>query len=211
MFLLNLCLTFLTKIYLTCDNTYQGQPFKVAYLLGFFGFLRMSNLCPHSASSFDFLKHLTRGDIFFDNSSAKILLKWSKTLQMNNQAKVISIPLLNSSICPVSAIKKLLLIQPGSKDSPLLQFRVGHAYQPLIDTRIRKHLKNILSLLNVHDRNLTFHSFRRSGATFAFNHNVSIQNIQQHGTWTSECIWRYTTDSVQASTQVSDTFHSVLL
>ena len=54
----------LERICLTCDNTYQGQPFKVTHLLGFFCFLRLSNLCPHSATTFDMLKHLTRGDFF---------------------------------------------------------------------------------------------------------------------------------------------------
>ena len=156
------------------------------------------------------LKHLTKGDIFFHPTGAKVLLKWSKTLQLNNQAKVISLLMLNSVLCPVAAIKKLLIIQPGNKDSPLLQFRVNNRFQPLIDTRVRKHLRNILKLLHVDDKNLTFHTFRRSGASFAFNHNVSVQNIQQHGTWTSDCVWRYITDSVNASSQVSDTFRSVL-
>ena len=131
----------LKKICRMCDNTYQGQVFKVAYLLGFFAFLRLSNLCPHSASTFDILKHLTKGDIFFHEGGAKILIKWSKTLQLNNQAKLISLPLLNSILCPVRAIKKLLAATPGTKNSPLLQFRVMHVYQTLIDTRVRKHLK----------------------------------------------------------------------
>ena len=178
--------------------------------IAFFAFLCLSNLCPHSAASFDILKHLTRGDVFFNNQGAKILIKWSKTLQLHNQAKIITLPRLNSPICPVRAIQKLFSIIPGDRNAPLLQFRVGMVYQPLIDTRVRKHLKNILSLLKIQDQNLTFHSFRRSGATFAFQHNVALQNIQQHGTWTSDCVWRYVSDSVNASSEVSDTFRAVL-
>ena len=193
-----------------CDSTYQGQVFKVAYLLGFFAFLRLSNLCPHSAATFDMFKHLTRGDVFCHHNGMKILIKWSKTMQMGNQAKVISIPLLNSEICPVLAIRKLLAITPGSKNAPLFQFKEGQVYQPLIDTRVRKHLKNILQMLKIENSNLTFHAFRRSGATFAFQNNAALQNIQQHGTWTSECVWRYISDSTVASTQVSDIFRSVL-
>ena len=108
------------------------------------------------------------------------------------------------------ALKQLFSTTPGGKDAPLLQYRIGITYQPLLDTRVRKHFKNVLSLLQVQDSNLTFHSFRRSGATFAFNHNVALQNIQQHGTWTSDCVWRYISDSISASSQVSDTFRSVL-
>ena len=105
----------LEKICKICDITYQGQVFKVAYLLGFFAFLRLSNLCPHSASTFDILKHLTRGDVFFHNNGVKILIKWRKTMQLGNQAKIISIPLLNSVLCPVLAIRKLLSSTPGEK------------------------------------------------------------------------------------------------
>ena len=55
----------LKRICIACDSTFQGQVFKVAYLLGFFGFLRLSNLCPHSLADFNMLKHLTKGDVFF--------------------------------------------------------------------------------------------------------------------------------------------------
>ena len=56
----------------------------------------------------------------------------------------------------------------------------------------------------------SFHSFRRSGATFAFNNDVTLQNIQRHGTWTSDCVWRYITDSVHCGEQVADMFRNKL-
>ena len=92
----------LEKICIMCDNTYQGQVFKVAYLLGFFAFLRLSNLCPHAAADFNMLKHLTRGDVFFHNNGVKILIKWSKTMQLNNQARLIALPLLNTVLCAIT-------------------------------------------------------------------------------------------------------------
>ena len=49
-------------------------------------------------------------------------------------------------------------------------------------------------------------TFRRSCATFAFNNNVALQNIQRHGTWTSDCVWRYITDDVYAGDQVAEMF-----
>ena len=48
-----------------CEGTYMGLIFKAMYLLGFFSFLRLSNLVPHSVATFDFQKHLAQGDIFF--------------------------------------------------------------------------------------------------------------------------------------------------
>ena len=79
---------FLTALVKKCDSTYMGQIFKVAYLISFFGFLRLSNLAPHSMAAFSFLKHLAKGDVIFSNSGVILLIKWSKTLQIQNQAKL---------------------------------------------------------------------------------------------------------------------------
>ena len=80
----------------------------------------------------------------------------------------------------------------------------------MTDNRVRQHLKDILGLCGLPSDFITFHSFRRSGATFAFNHNVPLQDIQRHGTWVSECIWHYVTDSTDAGSQVASTFARLL-
>ena len=189
-----------------CDRTFLGDIFKTCYLLAFFTFLRLSNLVPHTVHSFNVVKHLTKGDIFFARDHATVLIKWTKTLQFANQARMIKIPMLNNIICPVAALKKCLKITPGDKNSPLFQYKTASTWLPLTDTRVRKHLQNVLKLLNLHENHVTFHSFRRSGATFAFNHNVSLQEIQRHGTWTSDCVWRYITEHTDAGSEVARNF-----
>ena len=66
---------------------------------------------------------------------------------------------------------------------------------PATDSRVRKTLKaiNLKSGPNLGLRlgYLTFYDFRRSGATFAFNAHVPIQEIKRHGTWSSESVWAY--------------------
>ena len=39
---------------------------------------------------------------------------------------------------------------------------------------------------------------------------MTLQNIQRHGTWTSDCVWRYITDSVDAGEQVANMFRNKL-
>ena len=63
-----------------CDSLYMGQVYKTVFLLAFFGFFRLSNLCPHSFNTYDFTRHLAEGNVFWDVNSLKILIKWSKTL-----------------------------------------------------------------------------------------------------------------------------------
>ena len=173
----------LTSIVQKCDSTYLGYVFKTCYLMAFFGFFRLSNLVPHTARDFSLLKHLTRGDVFFHKDFVIILIKWSKTMQTNDQAKLIRLPILNNPLCPAAAaLRHLLHHSPGAKNSPLFQFRSSQTWTPLTDNRVRSHLKNVLSLLNLNTSFITFHSFRRSGASFAFNHNVPLQQIQKHGT-----------------------------
>ena len=202
----------LSRIISQCDNTYMGQVFKAAYLLSFFSFLRISNLVPHTLNSFDPVKHLSRADVFFAHPGAHILITWSKTLQAKNQARVLKIPHLGSSpLCPVQALKNLLLITPAGRNKPLFQVKLRSNWVPLSDTRLRKHFKNIITALNLGQSSLTFHSFQRSGATMAFNSEVPIQDIQSHGTWTSDCVWSYITQNHDASDKVALAFQQRLL
>ena len=159
------------------------------YLMGFFSFLRLSNLVPHTQQQFSPLKHLTPQDIFFKQDSAIILLKWSKTLQFNNQIKLLHIPFLKNALCPVVALKNVLKIVPHTKNSPLFQTKcTSGAWVPLSDKEKRANLKNIMLKLNLPPSRVTFHSFRRSGTTFAFHNNVPLQASKSQGTWTSECV-----------------------
>ena len=195
----------------TCDSTYMGQVFKAVYTLAFFSFLRLSNLVPHSVQSFSPLHHLARADIIMAVPGMHIVIKWSKTIQSRHMVKILKIPSLGANpICPVTAIKNLLAITRGSKNHPLFQYKTLKGWAPLTDTQVRRHFHLILKKLNLYNSNLTFHAFRRSGATYAFNSNVALQDIQSHGTWTSECVWRYITLDHEASDQVSLAFQKHL-
>ena len=185
-----------------CNYTYMGQVFKALYLLSLYSFLRLSNLVPHAVAKFSPLKHIARGDVIFRPNKLVILVNWSKTMQLNYQVKLITIP--------VTAISNLLCITPKGANLPLFQVKNLQNWVPLTDSRVRKHFSFILQNLQLADSGLTLHTFRRSGATFAFNNDVTLQNIQRHGTWTSDCVWRYITDSADAGEQVANMFRSKL-
>ena len=194
-----------------CNYMYMGQVFKALYLLSFYSFLRLSNLVPHALSKFLPLKHLARGDVLFRPNKLIIVVKWSKTMQTNNQIKLITIPaIVGSNLCPVTAISNFLAITPKGPNLPLFQFKNVQNWVPLTDSRVRNHFAQILQKLGLAHSGLTLHTFRRSGATFAFNNNVALQNIQRYGTWTSDYVWRYITDSTDAGEQVADMFRSKL-
>ena len=179
----------LLKVVEQCNFTYMGQVFKPLYLLAFFSILRMSNLVPHSMASFSPLRQLAQGDVIFKSGKIVVLVKWSKTMQYAKDVKLITVPKISGSpLCPVSAISNLLLLTPRGSNLPLFQYKVADSCVPLTDARVRRHLNLIFDRLGLAGAGFTFHSFRCSGATFAFNNDVTLQNIQRHGTWTSDCV-----------------------
>ena len=62
---------------------------------------------------------------------------------------------------------------------------------PIVQSQIRSHFNKILTLTQLNSHHFSFHTFRRSGATLAFNNNVDLQAIKRHGTWTSDAVNAY--------------------
>ena len=82
-------------------------------------------------------------------------------------------------LCPVRAFPLLT-----SRLLPPSAAMFANNFPPqkhVIDTHICDALKNVLTHKNIPHRPHGFHTFGRSGATFAFDHNVALQNIMAQG------------------------------
>ena len=133
-------------------------------------------------------------------------------MQTRDSVKMLKLPLIShATLCPVAAVKNLIMLTPGDQDTPLFQIKNAKAqWVPLIDTQIRRNFAHVLVRLSLQDSGMSLHTFRHSGASLAFNLNVSLQNIQSHGTWTSDYVWRYIVQDHNASQQVADAFQALL-
>ena len=122
---------------------------------------------------------------------------------------MISIPHLGAStLCPITALQTMFQKFPASKNQPLfLLHRHGHL-TPLTDSVARKHLKQVSTMLQIHPP-LTFHMFRKSATTWAFQRGVPMQDIMHHGTLSSAAVWRYIHSTPRPS-EVSSTFRHFL-
>ena len=126
-------------------------------------------MVPHAKNGFDPSRHLARGDIIFSDNEAIVLVKWSKTIQSrDNVARVVIPKLPGSKLCPVTALSNMLHLVPGSNNDPLFAIFKANKWSPLTDSMVKKHLKRVLLLLQLQLHNFTFHTFRRSGASWAF-------------------------------------------
>ena len=194
----------------TCHILDDPPLYRAAFLVSFFAFLRMSNVAPHSKFKFDPNKHLLRQDVIFQPPGAHILIKWTKTLQDNSSHHLVQIPALtNHILCPVRALHQLLDSRPLPPISPLFVHK-SPPYHPVIDTTLRDGLRRVLTHLGIPLLGHGFHTFRRSGATLAYDNNVQLQHIMAHGLWRSSAVWTYLQNASQAPSIVPLTFASCI-
>ena len=193
-----------------CDTALYPYIFKALYLTCFFSFLRLSNILPHSLASFDNTRHLARGDFIMSGEGAVLLLKWSKTLQDRKSTVTIPLPNLHDSpLCPIKAINLMIQQIPATSNHPLFTIYTAKGLVPLTDSLAHKHLKNASKALNI-SPSLTFHAFRRAGASWAFSQGVPLEHIMRHGTWKSDAIWTYLSSSTSTISPVSAAFQAAL-
>ena len=129
-------------------------------------------------------------------------MKWSKTLQSSKSYHIVQLPSIsNSYLCPVTALKAVLQSRPLPLTSPLFA-TIYHPHGQVIDTVVSDALKTVLRHRGFSPAAFPFHTFRRSGANFAFDHNVQLQKIMSHGTWRSSAVWSYIQQSSLSSSIV---------
>ena len=110
----------LRYIVLQCQKFEFSHIFAALYLLAFYSFLRLSNIVPHSFTGFDLSRHLARGDVIFGDTSAVVIIKWSKTNQLRDKVHYLTIPKIPQSLlCPFLALKSMLEKIPSAKNDPL--------------------------------------------------------------------------------------------
>ena len=201
---------FLTKIIQTCESFKFLVVFRSLYLLCFFSFLRLSNILPHFVPTFDHTRQLARADYIATSQGAILLIKWSKTLQNRKDIATIPTSLLGDTLlCPIASINHMVRLYPVSDNEPLFVVPRAQTLVPLTDSVARKHLKDISSHLGL-PKSLTFHDFRRAGASWAFQNGVSLEHIMKHGTWHLDAIWTYLSSSPTVESPVSRAFKLAL-
>ena len=144
--------------------------------------------------------------MLLNDTSIIVLVKWSKTLQASNQGSFILLPQLdNQSLCPVTNFLSMQKIYPALDNDPL--FCIERI--PITQVRARSHLKKILHRLGLDPEYHNFQTFRQSWATLAFNQNIDLQRIKDHGTWSSDSVHTYIVSDPSNADGVAETFRRV--
>ena len=75
-----------------CDSFDNPITYRLAFLLGFYGFLRISNVAPPFAKSFSTHKHFQRQDVVLAPPGMHLNLKWAKNIQAPERTHTIKLP-----------------------------------------------------------------------------------------------------------------------
>ena len=169
----------------------NAVTFRAIFLFAFYGFFRLASLVPSAVSKFDNLRFPIVQDVIWASPGIQFILKTAKNIQGASEYKIIQIPKIsNPLLCPVTAIQTMLRNLSLTSTDPLF---VSHpsTKTPLTAYEVRKVLKSLVCSMGLNSSEFGFHAFRRSGATYAFECNVPVENIKVHGHWKSDAVYTY--------------------
>ena len=175
---------------IVCTNQYEALLFRVAFLLAFFGFLRVGEL---TASTRHGISPLRRSDVTLHQTSSggvvNLNIRFSKT-DRYGRGCVISIPAVSAgefSLCPVHATSQFLNVCPQHFSHFLSHFDGS----PVTRSQFTAVLRRALRFVGIYDTRYTSHSFRIGAATAAAMAGIPDDEIQRMGRWQSGVYRRY--------------------
>jgi hypothetical protein len=173
-----------------------NQPFHAvlwcAFVIGFFAFLRKSNIVPGSAKSFDAEKNLTRDSISVTDYGLQVRIKWSKTIQYHEREVVIPLVEIPTSVlCPKRAYINMCTLVQASPNAPAFVYPVGVHTNTLTHVTFVKQLRILLAKCGLRPMDYSGHSFRRGACTLGFESGVSPELLRSHGDWRSNAYTKY--------------------
>ena len=156
----------------------------------FFGFFRLGELLPDSASSFHPTRNLAWGDVATDNSVTPTMiqfhLKVSKCDQFGAGSDVV-IGRTRNNLCPVTAILEYIKHR-GDKAGA---FFVDSDGQVFTKPRFVAKIRDILTAVGLPQHQYAGHSFQIGAATAAAAAGIEDSTIQTLGRWHSAAFLQY--------------------
>ena len=174
-------------------RTPKGASIWAACLLMFFGLLRRSNVMVNSKADFDPAKHLRRQDLNFTKDGLQVTIRWTKTVQYRERVLTIPYPWKKGEkLCPTQGVYQAVRLTPqASALGPALVCDLSPNPTPLTTGVFMDTLRACLSRPGRDTNQYAGHSFRRGGASWAFQKGVSIELVRQLGDWSSNAYTKY--------------------
>ena len=169
-----------------------GNPLHAAmwalFLVAFFSFLRKSNLVTDSLSATSD-KLPRRCDFVLAPKGAFLQIRATKTIQFKQRILSIPLPFIpNSPLCPVAALINHFRLNRLASSDFLFSVKSSPSLtpRPITYRNFASFLSKVITMLDLDSQSFSPHSFRRGGASFAFECNVPAELIKFQGDWSSD-------------------------
>ena len=178
-------------------NSSFESSFWTACLTAFYGMFRKSNLMPTTAAKFSSEKQLTKSNFSFFTWGVLVHVRWSKTIQFRD--KVVQIPFSTipySPLCPVRAISRAFPFTRHCDVSAQAFSWISTGptdFRVLTYAQFIKHLRYCLRSIGLDPSEYGGHSFRRGGASLAYQAGLPVEAIKLLGDWKSDAVLLYLT------------------
>ena len=169
-----------------CSSVYEISLFKAAFLVSFFGFLRVGEFTTSSKQS-DISHVILFSDVLFIEGGMEITLRYSKTDQRGVSTPLYFQGSRNPLLCPVRAMSQFLQAR-GPSEGPLF---IHFNREPLTRYQFSQVLKKCVRVIGLSPRDFGPHSFRIGAASSAAMCGLSDSDIQALGRWKSAAFKLY--------------------
>lgn len=178
---------------------FWADPPRVAVfacmLVAFFGFFRKATVAVATASLSDPGTHLRRQDITIDwqNYCLVIQVPRSKTNQYGERRDLVCVAgIKGSAIDPVWWYARMLQLSPAPPTAAAFGYKGGRGtFCPVTHKLLVDTTKAYAKCIGLNPTEVSGHSFRRGGATFAFHVGVPDLLIKFQGIWASAAYQGY--------------------
>lgn len=175
-------------------------------LVAFFGFFRKSTVAPAGSCLADPDLHLRRRDITIDPRRYCLVIRVPKSKTNPYRERVDEIYIAGLAGCPldpVAAYQRMVTGSPAPPEAPAFGFNTIEGYKPITHPYLVKSTKQYAAAIGLDPAEVSGHSYRRGGATFAFAAGVPDALIQQQGLWASLCYRGYIDTPIEARLMAS--------
>ena len=164
-----------------------------AFLVAFLSFLRKSNLVADSPSATSD-KIPRRCDFVLAPEGAFLHIRTTKTIQLKQHILTILLQYIPSSpLYPVSALINHFCLNRLASSNFLFSVKSSHSLppRPITYQNFASFLSKVITMLGLDSQSFSSHSFRRGGASFAFECNIPAELIKFQGDWHSDAYLVY--------------------
>ncbi|XP_072032790.1 integrase/recombinase xerD homolog [Amphiura filiformis] len=171
-----------------CQNFYEAALFKAAFLLAFFGFLRVGEMT--KTPNVEVTHIVSVRDVQLKLGTQRklsVCIRFSKKDQ-NGQGEIIELQKgVLVDLCPVEAMDKFLKIRPKIEGPLFIHFNS----KPMTSGQFTAVLRKALTVIGLNPANFSGAQFRIGAMTTAAARGISMEVIKEMGRWRSQSVRTY--------------------